>query len=205
GEVSPEEIESINVLKDGSAAAIYGTRGSNGVILLTTKSVKKDIKPAISIKSSVNIQAIARKLDFMNTDEYRQKVQEGLPGAIDRGASTNWLNEVTRTPVSQIHDISLQGGNRASNYIASLRYSSHNGIMRRSNDKKIYPRFEVNHSMFDDMLKITANVNAYTQESFAGSSSGRYNQAVYYNALIYNPTSPVKSENGECSQNLGGH
>ncbi|WP_257669198.1 SusC/RagA family TonB-linked outer membrane protein [Parapedobacter tibetensis] len=204
-EVSPEEIESINVLKDGSAAAIYGTRGSNGVILLTTKSVKRDIKPTISIKSSLNVQAIARKLDFLNTDEYREKVQEGLPGAIDQGASTNWLKEVTRSPISQIHDISLQGGNRASNYIASLRYSSQNGIMKKSNDKKIYPRFEVNHSMFDDMLKITANINAYTQESFAGSPGGGYNQAVYYNALIYNPTAPLTNENGSWFQNLGRH
>src|SRR5690625_3643137 len=77
-QVSPQEIESIDVLKDGSAAAIYGTRGTNGVILITTKRAEGDIPPTIEINSYMSTQTITRTLDFLNADEYREKTNQGL-------------------------------------------------------------------------------------------------------------------------------
>src|SRR5699024_1728364 len=145
--VSPDAIESISVLKDGSAAAIYGTRGSNGVILITTKEVQGDIPPMIQINSYVNIQKITKTLDFLNAQEYREYVKQDIAGAIDQGTSTNWMDKITQTPVSQVHNISLRGGNSTTSYILSLRYSDMNGIIKQTNNKKIYPRLEVNHTM----------------------------------------------------------
>lgn len=201
-EVSPKEVESVDVLKSGSAAAIYGTRGTNGVILITTKNVSGDVPATIEINSYVNTQRITKELDFMTPSEYRTRVEEGIPGAIDQGADTDWLDEVTQNPVSQVHDISIKGGNPNTSYIASLRYSDQNGIIKKSNNKRIYPRLEVNHTMFDGLLDINANVSGYQQEFYAGSDGESYDPDVYYNALIYNPTAPLRAENGEWFENI---
>src|SRR5690606_13178030 len=111
-DVSPQEIASVDVLKDGSAAAIYGTRGSNGVILITTKGAEGDLSPTIEINSYVNTQVLARKLDFMDAVQYRGLIRDGvISEAFDKGANTRWIDEVMETPVSYSNDISLRGGN----------------------------------------------------------------------------------------------
>ncbi|MCK7557585.1 carboxypeptidase-like regulatory domain-containing protein [Chitinophaga sedimenti] len=110
--VAPEDIESVDVLKDGSAAAIYGTRGTNGVILITTRKVSGEMPATIDVNTYVTAQRITRKLDFMNAAQYRQLVAQGKPGAYDYGATTNWLDEITRTPISQVYNVSLRGGSK---------------------------------------------------------------------------------------------
>ena len=103
--VSPDDIEQIDVLKDGSAAAIYGTRGTNGVILITTKNANGEMPTEVDVNAYLSTQQITKTLPFMKADEYRRRVQEGWPGAQDDGASTDWLDEVTRTPFTQIYNI----------------------------------------------------------------------------------------------------
>lgn len=195
--VAPEDIESIDVLKDGSAAAIYGTRGTNGVILITTKKVNEDIIPTIEINSYITTQRITKKLDFMNASEYRQLVAEGRPGATDYGFDTNWLEEVTQDPVSQVHNISLRGGSRITNYIVNLNYRDVEGIIKKSDNKIIYPRLEINHSMFDSKLKFNVNISGYQQKYFAGADGVSFNNSVYRNGLNYNPTDRLKDDNGK--------
>lgn len=193
-QVSPQVIESIDVLKDGSAAAIYGTRGTNGVILITTKRAEGDIPPTIEINSYMSTQTITRTLDFLNADEYREKTNQGFPGMSDWGASTDWLKEVTQRPFTHNHDVSLMGGTTATNYTLSLRYSDQQGLMRKSDNRVIQPRLSVNHRMFDGLVDINANISGNQQTHFAGVNNGSYNPAVYYNALIFNPTKPVRDE-----------
>ena len=94
--VSPEEIDQIDVLKDGSAAAIYGTRGTNGVIIITTKNAKGEMPTSIEANAYISTQQIFRKLDFMTYDQYMDKVRQGKPGAQDNGGRVDWLDEVTR-------------------------------------------------------------------------------------------------------------
>ena len=90
--VSPNDIEQIDVLKDGSAAAIYGTRGTNGVILITTKKTKGEIEPSIEINSYISTQQITKKLSMMSTDQYLEKVAQGIPGAMDKGGvQIGWM------------------------------------------------------------------------------------------------------------------
>lgn len=194
--VAPEDIESIDVLKDGSAAAIYGTRGTNGVILITTKKVKPNTPPSIELNTYFTTQQITKKLNFMNAAEYRTLVAENKPGATDYGYNTNWLDQVLQTPFSQVYNLSLKGASQTTSYVVNLNYRDMEGIMKQSNNNIFYPRIEVNHSMFDGKLKLNANVSGFEQQFYAGSSSGGYNPDVYRNALNYNPTDRVKNDDG---------
>ena len=107
--VSPNDIAQIDVLKDGSAAAIYGTRGTNGVILITTKSGKTEMKPSIEVNSYISFQKINKKLPMMNANQYLEKVQQGIPGAMDGGAKVDWMDEILQTPFNQTYSINLRG------------------------------------------------------------------------------------------------
>mgnify|MGYP002986826483 CR=1 FL=1 len=111
--VAPEDVESIDVLKDGSATAIYGTRGTNGVIIITTKQSRKEMAPTIDYNGYVSVSNILNRPDFMDADDLRQKWNEGYTfnGANleDFGADTDWLGELTRTAVSHSHNLSLRG------------------------------------------------------------------------------------------------
>lgn len=210
--VAPEDIESIDVLKDGSAAAIYGTRGTNGVILITTVKRKGGSQPAsLSYSGYASVQQIAKKMDFLTADDYRRLISEGVKGfnqnldptkpgysAVngandDWGASTDWFKEITQVPVSQTHDLTLQGGNGQTNYTASINYRNWMGIFRRSNNEQLVGRININHSMFSGKLKFNFNAINRSQKNFTGPD---YNW-VYRQALIRNPTEPVKTETGE--------
>ena len=193
--VSPNDIEQIDVLKDGSAAAIYGTRGTNGVILITTKTSKGEMKPTIEVNSYISFQKIAKRLPMMSTEQYLEKVKEGYTGATDYGSKTNWLDEIMQTPFNQTYSINLRGGSKNTNYIASFDYTSNEGLVKRSKVETMFPRLNVTHRMFDDKLKIDAGLSGYQQ-----SYGIPYNTNVYQSALIYNPTQPIKDENGKWTE-----
>lgn len=198
--VSPDDIEQIDVLKDGSAAAIYGTRGTNGVILITTKNANGEMPTEVDVNAYISTQQITKTLPFMNVEEYRQCVKEGWPGGQDDGASVDWLDEITRTPLTQIYNINLRGGSRTTNYVASFEYRGLNGLIKRTNNQMFYPRIEVTHRMFNNKLKLNASLSGYKQTYFSGSDGGSYNSEVYRNALIYNPTTPVYDKEGNYSE-----
>ena len=210
--VAPEDIESIDVLKDGSAAAIYGTRGTNGVILITTVKRKGGSQPAsLSYSGYASVQEVAKKMDFLTAADYRRLISEGVKGFNqnldptkpgyttvtgandDWGASTDWFKEITQVPVSQTHDLTLQGGNGQTNYTASLNYRNWMGIFRRTNNEQLVGRININHSMYSGKLKFNFNAINRSQKNFVGPD---YNW-VYRQALIRNPTEPVKTETGD--------
>lgn len=201
--VSPDDIAQIDVLKDGSAAAIYGTRGNNGVILITTKNAAGEMPTQVDINAYVSTQRITRRLDFMSADEYR-KSTSGKPGSIDDGSNTDWLNEVMQAPVTQIYNISLRGGSKTTNYVASFEYRGIKGLMKRTQNKVIYPRLEVTHRMFNNKVKINGGMSGYKQDYWAGADNDEgFNTGVYRNALTFNPTSPVKNADGVWTENPG--
>ena len=195
--VSPDEIAQIDVLKDGSAAAIYGTRGTNGVILITTKHVNGEMPTTVDVNAYISIQQIVKKLPMMTAGQYREKVaQGGYGGATDYGGDVDWLDEITRTPISQVYNVSLRGGSQTTNYLASLEYRSLEGIIQRSDNQIIYPRIEVTHRMFNDKLRINAGLNGSLKKYFDGADGGGYKTDVYAGAIQFNPTDPVRDENG---------
>lgn len=200
-QVSPDDIDQIDVLKDGSAAAIYGTRGTNGVIIITTKNAKGEMPTQVDFSAYVSTQTITKKLDYMTADEYRE-LAKGHVGYHDDGASVDWLDEITRTPLTQVYNISLRGGSKSTNYVASVEYRGMKGIIKKSNNTMIYPRIEITHRMFNNMLKINAGVNGFRQEFHNGSDGGSFDSAVYRN-INYNPTTPVYDSEGNYSENTG--
>ncbi len=194
--VAPEDIESIDVLKDGSATAIYGTRGTNGVIIITTKGGRRNMPTTIEYNGYVSISQQARIADFMSADDLRQRWSEGFEfsGANDQdyGHSTDWLGEVSRTAISNVHNLTFRGGGAQSSTIATLTYDERQGTFKKSDSRNIRGRFEYIHRMFDDRL--TANVSFIANERSTGAG---FNSSVYRYATIQNPTQPIYDEQGD--------
>lgn len=180
--INENDIESIDILKDGAASAIYGTRGSNGVIVVTTKKGATDGAIHTSYTGYVNISAPQKQLNVLSADEFRQHLpQRGS----DFGADTDWFDEITRTGFSHNHTFQLSGGTSKNNYRASVDLRNSTGIDIRSDRKEVGARFSINHTGPNDLYRIMANVAPRTI---------KYNEAeygVFAQALTLNPTMPV--------------
>ena len=197
GTVAPEDVESVDVLKDGSAAAIYGMRGTNGVILITTKQAKGVDINQVEYNGYVSTSLIAKKLDMLNADEFRTLYPDQ-----DHGADTDWIDEISRTPISHVHNLSLMGGNSKTNYIANLNYASRQGIMKKSDFESFQGRIEVTHRMFDDKLKLKFGLFGKKNQMESTTSGGSFRGWVYGQATRRNPTDPVRNEDGTWNENV---
>ena len=197
GTVAPEDVESVDVLKDGSAAAIYGTRGTNGVILITTKQAKGVDINQVEYNGYVSTSLIAKKLDMLNADEFRTLYPDQ-----DHGADTDWIDEISRTPISHVHNLSLMGGNSKTNYIANLNYASRQGIMKKSDFESFQGRIEVTHRMFDDKLKLKFGLFGKKNQMESTTSGGSFRGWVYGQSTRRNPTDPVRNEDGTWNENV---
>jgi TonB-linked SusC/RagA family outer membrane protein len=204
--VAPENIESIDVLKDASAAAIYGTRGANGVILISTKSGVRNMKPRVTYSSYFSISKFAKKADFMDAAEIRNHLVAGdtLPFE-DEGATTNWLDEITRRGWSQNHNFGVIGGSKTNNYAANLSYSDNNGVFNKTNNNKLRASLDVNQYFMKDVLKVNLSLlkgrekqNALFVDYWGSTLS--FNPETYRQALIRNPTAPVFDEAGNWAE-----
>ncbi len=195
--VLPSDIESIDVLKDGSAAAIYGTRANAGVILITTRRGSKDGKFHAEYNGSVSTGMIANAPRVLTADEYREKmVANGL--GVDYGADTDWLKEITRTPISHTHNVSIAGGTENFNFRASGGYRYLQGLAKRSNYDEINARFAANQKAFNKRIELAYDFS-YTQSKKNWANYDNFNQAVRSN-----PTMPVYSDKPQYEQ-YGGY
>ena len=190
--VAPQDIESIDVLKDGSAAAIYGTRGTNGVILVTTRRPKGNIDPTINYSGYASTQSFANYPKMLTAAEYKQR----LPTQ-DLGSNTDWRKEVSRSfPLSHGHSLSLMGGNEQTNYLATLNYRNYEGIFLKSDNRVINGRIDVNHNMFDNKLKLNFSIlNTDITYNTLGRTAS-FNNTIFRQVLGRNPTAPVKNPDG---------
>lgn len=190
--VSPEDIESIDVLKDGSAAAIYGTRGTNGVILITTRKIQGGGKSLVEYNTYGSVQTIARRPRFLNAEEYRQFSKEGYPFA-DYGMNTDWFKEISRpTPFSQTHNLTFQEGFRQTNYTANINYRDWEGMFLKSVNRQLTLRADVNHIMFDGKVKVNLNIISRQR-----NDDGGFNSYIYRQSVIRNPTDSVYDFRGK--------
>ena len=183
--VLPSDIESIDVLKDGSAAAIYGTRANAGVILITTKRGSKDGKFHAEYNGSVSTAVMADAPRVLTADEYRQYIVASGRGN-DMGGNTNWMKEITRTPVSHTHNISISGGNENFNFRASAGYRGLQGMVINSDFQEINARFAANQKTLNKRLELAYDFS-YTSINKAWANYDNLNQAIRAN-----PTMPVK-------------
>lgn len=200
--VAPEDIESIDVLKDGSAAAIYGTRGTNGVIIITTKRSQYMSEPVIEYSGYISSSNIlnGNKADFMNADDLRDRLADGYTfnGANlqDFGETTDWLDLVTRSGISQSQNISVRGGSKNSNYVASLNYKDQEGTFIGTNNNTMTGRLDLNHSMYQGKVKVNLSTIMSEQKYDANGDGYGFNSIAYRYALIRNPTEPVYGTDG---------
>jgi TonB-dependent starch-binding outer membrane protein SusC len=187
--VDPNDIETISVLKDGSAAAIYGSRGSSGVILVTTKKgSKKAGGLALSYNGYVSAATIYKSVPVMTAKEYV------AAGGNDLGSQTDWQKEVTRTGVSNVHNIAISGGNQSTTFRMSTNFRDINGILQKSGFDQVNTRANITHSALNDKLKIDLNMSLTNRKSQFG-----FNDALRY-AVLFNPTAPITFPNGNYYQ-----
>ena len=184
--VDPNDIESMDVLKDGSAAAIYGTRGSSGVIIVTTKKGRMGTAK-IDYNGYVTTESVAKTPNVMNAEEWRALSQETGLGT-DFGESTDWFDETTRTAISQVHNLAMSGGTDKTSYRASFNYRDGDGVMLNTGFTQLNGRINITQKALKDRLILDFNLGATSRESQYGFSDAfRY-------AAIFNPTAPVKSD-----------
>ena len=195
--VAPEDVESIDVLKDGSAAAIYGTRGTNGVILITTKQAKGAEIFKVDYSGYVSTSHISKKHDMLDAAGFA-----ALYPDYDYGYDTDWVDEITRTPISHVHNISMSGGTGRSNYVANVNYASRQGIMKRSNFETFRGRIEVTQRMFDDKVRLRFGLLGRSDWRESTVNGGSFRGVAYSQATRRNPTEPVKNEDGTWYENL---
>ena len=193
--VSPEDIESIDVLKDASAAAIYGTRGAAGVIIITTKQGKRDAETTVNYSGYASWSGFANTLDMMDGDD----VRAGLTDFKDKGYDTDWLDAITRTAFTHNHDVSISGGTKKTSYDASFSYRDQNGVFINTYAKEMRFTGGLAHWFCNDILKLQFNIVKRWHENGPVDAAGSY---VYRNAIMRNPTEPIYNEDGSYYEDM---
>lgn len=191
GGINPDDIETFTVLKDASATAIYGSRASNGVIVITTKK-GADTNLRFNYSTNLSVSTVTETLDILSANEYRQFVPtvSGIPASVTLGtSSTDWQDKIYRTAFGQEHNFSVSGKvKQNAPYRLSVGYTNQNGVIRTNNYERftfnggISPKFFDNHLTVDLNMKVSYENNKKVDES------------VVNNALRYDPTRPVKTE-----------
>ncbi|MGV3503372.1 MAG: SusC/RagA family TonB-linked outer membrane protein [Adhaeribacter sp.] len=193
--VAPEDIQSVDVLKDASSAAIYGSRGANGVIIVTTKRGTVG-KPTVELSSYVGVEQVSNTLDFLEPDEYVNKLRElNLDvAANDYGARTNWFDEITRSAVSHNQSVAVSGGTEGTTYRGSVVYMDQPGIALNSGMNRLNARLNLVQKALNDKLEVHLLLSQQTSKR---------NYVDYFAFLLagrINPTIPVFNDNGTFMQ-----
>jgi iron complex outermembrane receptor protein len=198
-QIPPSEIENIDILKDASATAIYGSRGAAGVVLVTTKKSEAG-KTQIEVSSTVSMDRIANKLDMMTAGEWRaQREIWGVPVSTDHGSDTDWYGLLTQTGSTQNHNISIGGGAKDFNYRASVSAILQDGIVINSNNQKYIGRFQATQKAFNDKLTLSTTLSTSTEQNTGSPQSvGRaaFTSNLISNAYVSRPTDPVLNADG---------
>lgn len=190
--INPNDIASFTVLKDASATAIYGSRASNGVIIITTKKGQSG-KPKFSFVSQLSAGVLAKKFDNLSADEFRTLVNtHGTPAqiALLGNANTDWQDEIYQTAITTDNNLSMSGSLKSLPYRLSVGYLNQDGILKTSNLQRVSTGLTINPVLFDNHLKIDLNLKAaFTRSRFANTSA-------VWGANQFDPTQPVYSGKG---------
>jgi len=217
--VSPDDIASFTILKDAASAAIYGSRGSNGVIIITTKKGNTGIAgeggkndgafSTVEFSSQLSVERISKKLDILDASQIRgfandllQKAQLTHPNYtidsvfIDGGANTDWQNEIYRTGIATSNNLSFSGGNRRNSYYAAVNNSTWQGVMRGTSKDRTTARISVSHKGFKDRLLLAGNLLGSIETNDYENYDGWDKDDIIYQAISRNPTDPVYDSAG---------
>ncbi len=194
--VAPENIASIDVLKDASAAAIYGTRGANGVVLITTKSGQRDSRATVTYSDYFTWEKWAKKSKFMDTND----VIYGLTSFNYAGYDTDWLEGISRSAgFTQNHALQVSGGTRNATYAANLQYNKNLGMIKDSDNENLRLSIDYTQYIWNDIL--TLNFKGLIRRQKYSQNEAAY---AYRQAIIRNPSEPVYNADGSWYENLSG-
>ena len=194
-QLNPNDIESFTVLKDASAAAIYGSRASNGVVIITTKKGSLN-KFEVNVSSNTRLSSVMRKADVLSADQYRAVVNQIGSSSTPVGtANTDWQNEIYQQAVTQEYNVSMGGSIKSIPYRASVGFLDQDGILKTGNFKRVTALFNLSPKFFDNHLKVNLNLKgSFEDERIA-------NQNAIWTATAFDPTQPVRVED----QTYGGY
>ncbi len=213
--LSPNEIESIEILKDASATAIYGSRGANGVVLITTKRGQVG-KSKIDFDYSVDIASVRHKLDLANAEELATLANEWATNndmapiydGIDKplpeelGEGTDWQDAIFRKALTHRYNLSISGGTENTQYLVSGDYLDQDGVIIESNFKRAGLRFNLDQKVSNKIkIGVNANANHTINDAVPSDGSGYQNDSPLWNALTTTPVIPIKDENGNYVHN----
>ena len=198
--IAPDDIESIDVLRDASATAIYGSKAANGVIIVTTKKGKKDGHTSVSYSGYVAWDKTMNSLDMMTADQLldfasKNNIDLSPYYDVNNPANTNWQDEVLRTGFSHNHNVSINGGNEKTSYSASINFMDRQGVVRGTSMDRLNARSFVQTKALNNRLELAFSVNASVRNSSTGPTGGN-GQSVLDAMYYYSPLVPVKNADG---------
>ena len=181
-----QEVESIDVLKDGSAAAIYGTRGTNGVIIITTKRAKAG-QMTVEYDGQVSVQTVARRAVPMTAGQFEYTVENFAPASSGSlyGSDTDWFREITRTPISHKHNLAVSGGSENFSHRTILNIEQNQGLQRKNDSDKYLIKTNIHQNAIKGWLTMDYNLS-YVKRQYSSANYDAFRQA-----FLHNPTEPV--------------
>ncbi|MFU8844463.1 MAG: SusC/RagA family TonB-linked outer membrane protein [Bacteroidales bacterium] len=214
--ISPEDIESFNVLKDAASTAIYGSQGANGVIIITTKkgslsSIKGMRSPSrVELTTRFSFDQVAKTLNVLSADELRDFAQLKLNAALpanpnwtldsiftDGGANTDWQKEIYRIGFSNETHLNFYGGDETSSYYASVARSDWQGVMKGTEKERTTAKVNLSHKAFNEKLTLSGNLSSSFENNDYENYDGWGKEDIIYQAISRNPTDPVYNSSGE--------
>ena len=208
--VSPDDIESIDVLRDATATAIYGSKAANGVIIITTKTGGKTERTNVSYNGYVAFDKVSKTLDVASANDIRNYVKaNGIDYAYDKSANTDWQKEVLRTGVSHNHNLSINGGGAKTKYMASINFMDRQGVVDGSHMNRLNIRSLLSSKVLKERLELSVGLNAMygKNENMSmgkgGNGSGNEGKSVLDAMNYFNPTIPIKNPDGTWSTGDG--
>ena len=202
--IAADDIESFNVLKDASAAAIYGSRGANGVIIITTKRGVAGQRSQVDFNTFYSFDQVAKRLDMLSADELRDFANNNNIAFNDAGANTDWQDEVFRTGASQNYNLSMSGSENNISYRASVAHNIFTGVVRGSEKERTTGRLNIDHRAFDERLIISSGLSGTFESNDYINYSGWGLNEVLYQAYSRNPTDPVRNDDGTFHEDTRG-
>ena len=204
--VAPDDIESIDVLRDATATAIYGSKAANGVIIITTKSGKNGgERTNVSYNGYVGFDRISKTLDVASAQDIRDFVtKNGLSYAYDGGGDTDWQQEVLRTGFSHNHNVAINGGSKKTNYMGSVNYMNREGVIKGSNMYRLNVRSLLSTKVLKDRLDLSVGANMM-YGMHRGVKMDNEGASVLDAMNYFNPTNKVTDANGNWTWGSGSH
>ncbi|MDP2335007.1 MAG: TonB-dependent receptor [Bacteroidota bacterium] len=200
--LNPDDIETIDILKDASSTAIYGARGANGVVIITTKKGEKGVG-TLSYDGYMGVSQIRQNMDLLTASEFRSYRKADGSKLLDLGATNNWQNEVFGLGVTQSHNLSYGGGNDKSTYHTSFGYVDQQGIVKTTGEKKMNANIRVSQKAFNNHLLLNGSLIASHVEDYRTpiSETGGFEGDLILTMLKLNPTYPIYNSDGTYYQN----